>query len=303
MRVDGVHAAAGAPPADASPSVAGAAAFIVPDNLPPPPPPGFASGETAGGSPAPMPPTLSLSDLDRSSPWVSSPPLPSAAQPPSLTDEDFAWPPATPPTPEGPGPGAPSVGEPSLGAPVVASASFTQRSTDSIGSAAPAGFDAADLTGDFAIGTPTEPSATIPNGITSTGPLGQHGLGEAAPAGPVGFSPSDLTGEFSLGAPPPPPPTGFASSSVVDFDLGLDVAPEPSAPPPPPGFGAVPAPGSAPSQPLPSAFQPGDFVGNDALGGKQASKTESSATVGSGGGLAPPPITPDFFARSGKRKH
>ena len=115
-----------------------------------------------------------------------------------------------------------------------------------------------------------------------------------------GFSP-----DHDAGAPPPPP-TGFGFSP--DHDAGA-----PPPPPPPPGFGfaAEPEPADAPpgfriqaaAVPPngPAGFSPGDF-GADGPFGSGRRDREQAHEPGSDEDETPPPITPDFFARAGRRR-
>jgi hypothetical protein len=167
---------------------------------------------------------------------------------------------------------------------------------------------------------PDAPAA--PSGfITSAVPPPPPGFGATAdvpPPPPPGFS-------NGADAPLPPPPPGFGATADVPppppgFSSGGDVPPPPppgfgataDVPPPPPGFsnggqGVQPAPGR------PTAF--GASIANDAKdvlaisngAGPNGSTETEVVAVGNGNGRGddspPPPITPDFFARAGRRRH
>jgi len=90
-------------------------------------------------------------------------------------------------------------------------------------------------------------------------------------------------------------------------------------PPPPPGFGtdisgpptstasdAFASLGDLPQgPPAQPGFSPGDFQGADAIGGASmppAAQPMEGASMKEGA-IPAPPITPDFFARAGRRRH
>ncbi len=353
--LNGAHAAPPPPPLTFSPETVVGEDVFGAHAAPPSPPPVFSTAAIAGEDaftvpPAPAPLGLSTKDMDLDEQWQAPlPPLPGSPAP-EWPGDNLVWPPAAPPPDLAPteslngrvDPGSP-------GPSVLSSASFVADRGDAAPvPAAPAGFDPADLTGDFAIGAPTAP-ALQPNGFSPQELIGEQGLGTPPPPAPHGFSPQELIGEQGLGTPPPPVPHGFSPQELVGeqglgnppppvppgfspSDLGGAFLPEdpPSPPPaafagpmathefdvgfdtstsapstPPPGFDAAGETGDAPP-PLvasaQSAFLPSDFVGNDALGGASAPPAKAAATKSTGTNDLPPLITPDFFARAGRRK-
>ncbi|MHB1585042.1 MAG: hypothetical protein ACYC0E_14975, partial [Acidimicrobiales bacterium] len=137
----------------------------------------------------------------------------------------------------------------------------------------------------------------------------------APPPPPAGFAPD--AGPVAGGAdfdfaPPPPPPAGFAGA---DFDFA------PPPPPPPAGFAAEGAEPPTQAVPVSSSLPPG-FAGVTSSGGfADLAQATGPSAVAPGGGVGPvpemegaplpppppeataePPITPDFFARAGRRR-
>ena len=121
----------------------------------------------------------------------------------------------------------------------------------------------------------------------------------------------------SSAPPPPPPPPGFAAGQ------GPSAPESPAPPPPPPGFAAgqgpnapeapapAPPPPSSPPPPPPSprkesGFSLTDFSGEDAIGGSVAvdpdEEEEAKIKARKSAPVAQPMITPDFFARAGRRR-
>jgi hypothetical protein len=109
---------------------------------------------------------------------------------------------------------------------------------------------------------------------------------------------------------PPPPPPGFGFAAEPTEPPPPPPGFEP--PPPPPGFGASPdhdadpPPGfrvqAAAAPPNgPAGFSPGDF-GADGPFGSGRRDREQAHQQGSDEDETPPPITPDFFARAGRRR-
>ena len=132
-----------------------------------------------------------------------------------------------------------------------------------------------------------------------------HGLALPAPPPPppVGFH---LDAQQLPGAPPPPPP-GFALAAAPYSGVG--VAPPPPPPPPPPGFSVV--------RPT-DAARASVSLSQAGLATLRAPTTGRNLAEGvtNGGAAAarqpsgpeddqdrPPAITPDFFARAGRRRH
>ncbi|HVC14973.1 MAG TPA: hypothetical protein VND62_08955 [Acidimicrobiales bacterium] len=113
---------------------------------------------------------------------------------------------------------------------------------------------------------------------------------------------------FSSVPPPPPPPVGFAPAPPAPNGFS-------SVPPPPPaGFGItspVPPAGSATASSIgqyvtgaPVVSGPGGTSvgpGTDAGGATEGTELSDAASAESGP-APPPPITPDFFARAGRRR-
>ncbi len=318
--LNGAHAAPPPIPPSFSPATANGEVVFGAHAAPLPPPPvfpgtGFAEeGALTVPPPVPAPPALSTKDMEFDEQWqAQTPPQPDSSVP-EWPGDNLVWPPAAPPPGFASGeslndsvvPGSPVP-------PVLSSASFVaERGVAAPVPAAPAGFDPADLTGDFAIGAPTAAAAPL-NGFSPQELLGEEGLGAPPPSAPSGFSPADLGGAFQPEGPPPPPPigiaspmeTGIASPMETDmFDVGFGT-PDGAPPPPPPGFDAAGATGDAPPPLLgsaQSAFLPNDFVGNDALGGAPAPMAKGTPTKSTSADEPPPLITPDFFARAGRRK-
>ena len=122
-------------------------------------------------------------------------------------------------------------------------------------------------------------------------------------SGAVADDAMDVVALGDLTEPPPPPP-GFTGNGHGDAPpppppgFGVSAARTEGAPPPPPGFN-VGLSGPRPPAP-PSGFSPEDFSGDNALGGNvaQAQTPEGGSEQES----TPPPITPDFFARAGRRR-
>ena len=123
------------------------------------------------------------------------------------------------------------------------------------------------------------------------------------PPPPVGFH---LDAQQLPGAPPPPPP-GFALAAAPYSGVG--VAPPPPPPPPPPGFSVV--------RPT-DAARASVSLSQAGLATLRAPTTGRNLAEGvtNGGAAAarqpsgpeddqdrPPAITPDFFARAGRRRH
>jgi hypothetical protein len=261
---------------------------VPPPPPPPPPPPGFGSGPTNGA-------------LDTG--LVDAPPPPPGFQ------SDFPVVPPPPPAGFGSVPGA----------------------TEDI--PAPPGFSAEDLSGFGAIGEPTPPpgfaTTAGPPAAPSEPPLGPP------PSAPPGFSVADLTGGDAIGsvgapdAPPPPPgfsagtdlpgpgpeggSSGFGSDPFGDLlgdldsaDASTATAPDPASPtggtpPPPPGFSTTGG-GSFADLPI---ITPEPAADASPEPGGVPGATPAPVPGREGAATAPrtePPITPDFFARSGRRK-
>jgi hypothetical protein len=88
----------------------------------------------------------------------------------------------------------------------------------------------------------------------------------------------------------PAPPVGFEAPPV-----GFEA--------PPVGFEAPAAEAFLSAPPPPAGFSTADFSGTGAIGGSiaEAAPTPSAATL-MGGEVPEPPITPDFFARAGRKR-
>ncbi len=148
------------------------------------------------------------------------------------------------------------------------------------------------------------------------------------PPPPIGFDlgapppppPPPPPAGFHLGTPPPPPPP----PPPAGFHLGAPPPPPPVAPPagsaPPPGFTAAPPPPPAgftvirPTEPtrVSASLGQADFgslaAATDPRRGGQGAMNGSAEPNGRSAGTEeepsrPPAITPDFFARAGRRRH
>ena len=289
---------------------------------PPPPavapaPPQFVEATVAVPPDAPLVAPhvgLSAEEPPSSMLWPPPPPPPgfTASVSPSLTGDESAVPAVAVTSPPPPPPGFAPFGGP---APEVPSA-FS-----------PTGPEAAfDFTGFGAPASDAIPPPPPPPGFASAPPPPPgFATFEPAPPPPPGFATFE---------PAPPPPPGFATFepapasapeapvfSLSEPEAGID-APDPGSPPsdilpePPPGFASSPPPefaSTAPSffaahaAPAPHA----GFTGNGPSGPEHAASPSSGNDAGGvrfdgtehGDNPHPPPITPDFFARAGRRRH
>ncbi|HUZ10037.1 MAG TPA: hypothetical protein VMU76_07710 [Acidimicrobiales bacterium] len=279
---------------------------------PPPPEPAWAA------APPPPDPAWAAAPPPPDPAWAAAPPPPDPAWAAAPPPPDPAWAAAAAPQP--PPPPVVTVVPSAPAAPAVP--------------AAPAGFSLEDLQGEGAIGA--SPSAPPPSPIAPSRPV--EPVAPAVPAAPAGFSLEDLQGEGAIGAspsappPPPPPPPGFSAPSGGAESLGLDPAPDrderqmppagwesitpppPPPPPPPPmpeggsqapplGFEPTEVTGRPTAPPPPAGFSAADFSGHDAIGGSAEPPPAPSPATLMGGQVPEPPITPDFFARSGRKRH
>ena len=247
---------------------------------PPPPPPGFGFAAEPTESPPPPPPGFGIHALETG---LTAPPPPGFEPPPPPPGFRFAAEPAgAPPTPP-PGFEPPPPPPPGFG--------FGPDTADQP-PPPPTGF-----------GSAAEPTDAPP------------------PPPPPGFG-------FSLeptDAPPPPPPPGFgfgpdtADQPPPGFGFSLEPADQPPPPPPgfeppPPGAGLGASPDHDADAPPgfriqaaavppngPAGFSPGDF-GADGPFGSGRHDREQAHQQGSDEDETPPPITPDFFARAGRRR-
>ncbi len=311
-----VHAAAGFPgdhPVEVPP-VAGEELATGPvpvwsDSSPPPP-----SDATAGPTPVdagaiPPPPSGFQADFP-----VEPPP-----PPPGFQDGLPVEPPPPPPPPPGFDP-LPSAGD--------------DLST------VPAGFSPSDLSGLGAIGEPPPPpgfaTTAEPSAVPSAPPPGPP------PSAPPGFSVAELSGSDAIGAPEgmstpegagaPPPPPGFSAAAApagtgldgpatsgagygsdpfgdllgdldsADASAGATATPATggTTPPPPPGFSTTGG-GSFADLPIITPEPAADSSDEGAGGGAPPSPMTGRESR-AGAPQAEPPITPDFFARAGRRK-
>lgn len=263
---------------------------------PPPPPAGFAS-----------PDSDPFGDLfaDRPAEPQLAPPAPDQAPPPppgfGTVAVDASSGPAVPPPPPTTGFGGP-VSDPALPPP-------------------PPGFGSAEAQ----LPPPPPGFGAVSDVDLPPPPPGFGSVFEATPPPPPpGFGPGS---ESSLPPPPPgfgavsetelpTPPPGFAAptqSDIPDFGSVPAVSHEPTSdnagPAPLPAYGSTPKPSSGPQ-----GFDMSDLSGPDAIGGQPAGVPEApqaplpppppggfSAAPASGDDQ--PPITPDFFARAGRKRH
>ena len=290
----------------------------------PPPPPGFATGD---GVPVPPPPGFETFAAEPAPP----PPPPGFAPgrdlaPPPPPPPGFASGDEVPPPPPGfdtcaevaPPPPPPGFDTFAEVAPPPPPPGFDAFATEMV-PPPPPGFD---TFGEVAAPPPPPGFDTFGEVAAPPQPPG-FAVGSDTPppppAAPTGFtSGADLAGLSQVTAVPPPPPPGF----------GANGAGVPAAPPPPPGFNAAaagpPMTAVPPPSPGPSPVRNGTHGGPvrpPTVSGSIADdmRTINSMTSSPGGAAAgrgedggngngpeddgpPPPITPDFFARAGRRR-
>jgi len=250
---------------------------------PPPPPPPSVWLEP----PAASPPPNGFSSV----PPPPPPPVGFAPAPPAPNGFSSVPPPPPPPVGFAPAPPAPN-GFSSVPPPPPPPVGFPPAPP------APNGFSSVPPPPPPPVGFAPAPPA--PNGFSSVPP---------PPPPPVGFAPAPpAPNGFSSVPPPPPPPVGFAPAPPAPNGFS-------SVPPPPPaGFGItspVPPAGSATASSIgqyvtgaPVVSGPGGTSvgpGTDAGGATEGTELSDAASAESGP-APPPPITPDFFARAGRRR-
>src|SRR5579862_4999432 len=248
---------------------------------PPPPPPGFASSSTEQVDvPSSATPTETFS--------IGVPPPPPGfasfepAPEPAVAEPQEAWSTATettsaPPPPPGFASFEPVLQVANYSQDAAVTAPGAQMQPEMSAPPPPPGFAAAG-----------EPTATA---------------GYAAPPPPPGFAAAgEPTATAGYAAPPPPP--GFAAAGEPTATAGYAV------PPPPPGFAAAGEPtataGYAVPPPPPGFAAAGESTSADyAVNGAPRADAEEAHRhfERSDNGENPPPITPDFFARAGRRRH
>jgi hypothetical protein len=298
---------------------------------PPPPPPGFMGGGDAGRGSMPPPPPGGFS--------VGAPPPPPPGF--AAGDSEFAPPPPPPggfsvgaPPPPPPGfaagdggfaPPPPPPGFSGMSVPAASGGGFSVDAAASPPPLPPPGFVGPSDYADLPVMAPPSDGFSVDTTSFATPPLGFLRASEpaAAPAPPPPVFATDpepwlARTEPAAGSPVPPPPGFSTQIPVVD----------PSPVPPPPGYAPLPPlgqpggpslqldqhPTPPPPPPPPPGFgRPSETASEVAaamtpMEGYSGSMTDAPRELGlAHEGQGPdlvtiPPITPDFFARSGRRR-